>query len=49
MTDAELDQIIKYVCCPYSFAKPGPEKQRLCVKLLQEYLKLREKHDEPGR
>ena len=42
MTDAEIDQIIRYVCCPYSFATPGPEKQALCIKLLQEYLKLRE-------
>ena len=42
MTDAEIDQIIKYVCCPYSFKISGPEKQALCIKLLQEYLKLRE-------
>ena len=42
MTDEEIDQVIRYVCCPYSFATPGPEKQALCIKLLQEYLKLRE-------
>ena len=41
MTDAEIDQIIRYVCCPYSFAKPGPEKQALCIKLLQNFLKQR--------
>lgn len=48
MTDEEIDKIIKYVCCPYQYKLPGPEKQALCIKLLQEYLKLREAKNEHG-
>ena len=42
LTPEEIDKITKYVCCPHQFSMPGPEKQALCIKLLQEYLRLRE-------